>query len=57
MCLFETPIREVKVRNGLYAQQYRNCNIRIGAELYSMYNMSEAIAHYRKKHPAYKRRK
>jgi len=57
MCLFETPIREVKVRNGLYAQQYRNCNIRIGAELYSMYNMTEAIAHYRKKHPAYKRRK
>jgi hypothetical protein len=56
MSLFDTPIREKKVRNGLYAYQYPNGNIRIGAELYCMYNMTEAIAHYRKKFPAYKRK-
>mgnify|MGYP003147299362 CR=1 FL=1 len=46
--LFETPIRQRKVRKGIYAYQYRNGTININGVKYVLYSMSEAIRKYRK---------
>ena len=47
--LFDTPIKQKKVRNGVIAYQYRNGIININGQKYSMYSMTEAIKAFRKK--------
>ena len=49
--LFETPVREKKVRNGVIAYQYRNGVVNINGQKYVMYSMSDAIKKYRKDFP------
>ena len=51
MFLFETPIKEKKVRNGIYAYMYRNGVIQIGKEKYFFYPMNEAIKKWRQDNP------
>ncbi len=46
--LFETPIRKRKVRNGIYAYQYRNGTININGHKFLMYTMADAIKAWRK---------
>ena len=46
--LFETPIRKRKVRNGIYAYQYRNGTININGTKFLMYTMADAIKTWRK---------
>ena len=46
--IFSTPIKKVKVRNGIYAYQYRNGTINIDGIKYLFYSMTEAIKQYRK---------
>ena len=46
--LFETQIRKRKVRNGIYAYQYRNGTIKIGGTKYLFYTISDAIKAWRK---------
>tara|TARA_R110000868_G_scaffold78393_1_gene223759 strand:+ start:579 stop:737 length:159 start_codon:yes stop_codon:yes gene_type:complete len=46
--LFETPIRARKVRNGIYAYQYRNGTINIAGIKYLEYSLTDAIKAYRK---------
>ena len=46
--LFETPIRKRKVRNGIYAYQYRNGTINIGGTKYLFYTISDTIKAWRK---------
>lgn len=46
--LFESPIKKKKVRNGIYAEKYRNGVINIAGNKYVMYSMTEAIAKFRK---------
>ena len=46
--LFETPIRKRKVRNGIYAYQYRNGTININGTKFLMYTMADAIKAWRK---------
>jgi len=46
--LFETPIRSKKVRNGIYAYQYRQL-ININGEKYIGYSITEAIKIWRSK--------
>lgn len=53
MNLFEQPIKKRKVRNGIYAYQYRNGVVNIEGEKYIFYSMTEAIKLFRKKYPAY----
>ena len=45
--LFETPIRKRKVRNGIYAYQYRNGTININGTKFLMYTMADAIKAWR----------
>lgn len=52
--LFAIPIRAKKVRKGITAFQYQNCNININGQLYVMYSMTEAIKKFRKDFPAYR---
>lgn len=47
--LFETPIKSVKVRNGIFAHKYRNGVINIQGEKYCFYTMTEAIKDWRSK--------
>lgn len=47
--LFETPIKSVKVRNGIFAHKYRNGVINIQGEKYFFYTMTEAIKDWRSK--------
>ena len=49
--LFDTPIKQKKVRNGVIAYQYKNGVININGQKYVMYSMSEAIKKYRKDFP------
>ena len=42
------PIKKIKVRNGIYAYQYRNGTINIDGIKYLFYSMTEAIKQYRK---------
>lgn len=47
--LFETPIKAVKVRNGIFAYKYKNGTINIQGEKYYFYSMKEAIKNWRSK--------
>jgi len=51
--LFDTPMSVTKVRNGVLAYKYRNGNINIAGQIFSMYSISEAIRIWRHKNPAY----
>jgi len=53
--LFSNPVKSKFVRNGITAHQYRNGNINIDGQRYSMYSMTEAIAKFRADFPAYKK--
>lgn len=53
MDLFERPIKSTKVRNGLYAHQYRNGCINIDGQKYYGFSMTDAIKLYRQKFPKY----
>jgi hypothetical protein len=46
--IFSTPIKKVKVRNGIYAYKYSNGTISINGIKYLFYSMTEAIKQYRK---------
>lgn len=48
MDLFNTPIQEKKVRNGIYAYKYANGVINIEGQKYIGYSMTEAINKFRK---------
>lgn len=48
--MFESPIRQKKVRNGVYAYQYRNGCINIEGEQFHFFSMTEAISIWRGKH-------
>ena len=51
--LFNTPIRQRKVRNGIIAYQYKNGTININEQKYVCYSMTEAIKKFRLDYPAY----
>ena len=51
MDLFDTPIRQRKVRNDIIAYQYRNGTININGQKYVMYSMTDAIKKYRADFP------
>ena len=53
--LFATPVRSGKVRKGVYFHLYGNGVINIMGEQYVMYSISEAVKHWRKKFPAYRK--
>ena len=46
--LFEKPIRQRKVRKGIYAYQYRNGVININGTKYLEYSITDAIKAWRK---------
>lgn len=50
--LFDTPVREKKVRNGIIAYQYRNGTININGQKYLYYSLTDAIRKFRKDFPA-----
>lgn len=52
--LFDKPIKEKRVRNGIIAYQYRNGTININGQKYCMYSMTGAINKFRKDFPAYR---
>lgn len=45
--LFETPVRQVRVRKGVTAYQYRNGTININGIKYIMHSMTSAIKAFR----------
>lgn len=47
--LFDTPLRVKKVRNGIYAYQYRNGTININGDKYLCYSLTDAIKAWRLK--------
>lgn len=47
--LFDQPLRKVKVRNDVYAYQYRSGIINIDGQKFCFYSMTEAIKRYRNK--------
>lgn len=49
--LFETPIRQRKVRKNVIAYQYRNGVINIKGQKYVMYSMTDAIKKFRHSFP------
>lgn len=49
--LFEGPVKSRKVREGVWAHQYRNGVINIQGQKYQMYSMTDAIKKYRKDFP------
>lgn len=49
--LFDTPLSETKVRNGVYAYKYRNGVINIAGSKYLMMSVKEAIARWRRSNP------
>jgi hypothetical protein len=49
MDLFEKPIRSKKVRNNIYAHQYKNGIININSIKFVMHSMTSAIKTFRKK--------
>lgn len=53
--LFESPVRIKKVRNNVYAYQYRSGTIIINNSKYVMHSMTSAIALFRRQFPAYKK--
>ena len=44
---FDTPIKKVKVRNGVYAYKFSNGWITVGSQKYLYYSMTEAIKKWR----------
>jgi hypothetical protein len=46
--LFSTPIKSVKVKDGIYAHKYPNGVININGHKYMYYSMREAIKLYKK---------
>lgn len=46
-------IIQKKVRNGVYAVQYKNGTININGYQYYGYSLTDAINTFRKKHPKY----
>ena len=46
-CLFENPIKRVKVRNGVFAYKYRNGMIEIDGARFYDYPMAMAIKIWR----------
>lgn len=55
--LFENPTAKVKVRNGIFAYQYRNGNVIIEKMEYIDYSITEAISKWRSENPYNKRKK
>ena len=55
-CLFDEPVHSVRVRNGVYAHQYRNGVINIDGTKYVMHSMSSAIKEFKKKNGRNKHR-
>lgn len=53
--LFESPVKVKKVRNNIFAYQYRNGNINIDGQIYVFYSMTDAIKIHRQKFPRYKK--
>ena len=53
--LFETPIRSKKVRDGMWAHQYRSGVINIMGQKYVFYSMTDAIRLYRRRFPKYQK--
>ena len=51
--LFDTPIKQKKVRNDVIAYQYSNGIINIGSKQYLGYSMTDAIKKFRNDYPAY----
>ena len=49
--LFDKPLRSRKVRNNIYAHQYRNGVININGQKYLEYSLSEAIKLFREQFP------
>lgn len=49
--LFEKPLRSRKVRNNIYAYQYRSGVININGQKYLEYSLSDAIKLFRKQFP------
>lgn len=47
--LFSTPIRKRKVRNNIYAYQYKNGVININGQKYLEYSLTDAIKAWRSK--------
>lgn len=47
--LFDEPLRQTKVRNGVYAYSYRNGTINIQGEKYIGYSVKDAIKLWRNK--------
>ena len=56
MDLFEKPIRSKKVRDRLYAYQYRNGCVNIDGQKYYGFSMTDAIKLYRQKFPKYQKK-
>jgi hypothetical protein len=52
--MFESPIKQKEVRNGVYAYQYKNGVINIEGQKYFGYSMTDAIRNFRKHFPARK---
>jgi hypothetical protein len=48
--MFELPIKSRKVRNGVYAYQYRNGVVNIQGEKYFFYSLTAAIKQWRTNH-------
>ena len=51
--LFNTPIKQKKVRNDVTAYQYSNGVINIDGNKYLEYSMTDAIKKFRNDFPAY----
>jgi hypothetical protein len=51
--MFDSPLKIKKVRNGVFAYQYRTGVIRIDGQRYVGWSLTDAIKQYRKSFPAY----
>ncbi len=51
-CLFESPIRVGRVRKDVTWEMYRTGIIIIGEEKFQGYSVMDAVALWRRKHPA-----
>jgi hypothetical protein len=49
--LFDTPLKKVKVRNGIFAYKYRNGTININGTKFLFYSMKDAIKKWRNNNP------
>ena len=53
--LFESPIKSKKVRDGVWAHQYRNGCVNIDGQKYLGFSITGAIYQYRLKFPKYQK--